>query len=179
MNDLDLDLNIGKMQKFFLIEHNINFIKFECNILTNDKTDKTDIIYPICDDNNWCDYDKKFSSNINKLAIKGYQWYGCLCNPPNVDHKWISYYECDKGWNLERIMAAIRHNYLWGSIACYFTKNIWQYSRNLFGYNPNIRDLWCTYPMTFKNQIAEARYVSDVGIIENENNIIVKYYGYT
>ena len=171
-----LDLNIGKLRISFLSEHDIIFKRFECGNL--DEVKETKIHYPIDMEEDWANSSKRFlHSNKKELILEGDAWMGCLCNPKNKQHKWIGYYECDSGWDLKIIMAAIRHNYLWGSVSCYFTKGEWRgdaiYDKN------NSQDLWIDYPMHFENQIAEATYVSALNIEIEKDQIYISYCSYT
>ncbi len=167
-----MDINIGILRETFLSELNIKFTKFECSGKSNIEYQK----YPIANREEWRRSNNEFSSNKNKLVLDGLCWMGCLCNPINSKHGWISYYKCENGWDLKHIMATIRHNYLWGSTACYFTKNKWSAGVNTAN---KIEELWITNPMNFENQIAEAAYVSDIYITIVDDVIYVKYLWYT
>lgn len=170
-----MDLNLSELRKTFLTELNIKFIRFACS----EQSDTQELVstkYPVYNEKKWIKSVEKFNSKEKKLVLKGRKWMGCLCRPKNANHSWISYYECEDGWNLERIMAASRHNYLWGSIACYFAKNKWL-GGNL--HTAKVGDLWINYPMEFKNQVAEAAYILNFYIAIVNETVYVSHDSYS
>lgn len=170
MSEPNVNIHIGVAWDAFLDEHQIEFIKFGCST----PQPKADIkVYAVADDSEWAAIQGKYVTRNQNIVLEGHSWSGCICNPKSDDHQWIGHYKCRYGWTFPRVMAAIRHNYLWGRLAAYFSTQWWMTSEPKK--TARAEDVYIG-PLSFPNKIAEAAYVLD---IELTNNKFISYNFYT
>jgi hypothetical protein len=133
--------------------------------------------YEIYDDNGYNLAEAKCVFDEQKLTLSRISYQR---TDNSDDTYWETVYYCEGGWNLKKIMIALKHHYASFVIECHkkYPKKIEKW---ITGGNrtPNSSDLKFLLSTTIANQIAEANYVDELYIAHESGELYITWDDYS